>query len=147
MKVATNLFYAHQEGHMGPLLNNYGRSSTTPRPVPNVKGHNAEVNREKGFGDSQLLDHGVDRRLPTPEPHVKGLQAQLNYDMGQGHHVNELFSQYGKIKQSAPNAPKVKYDGVHNLIKGRGGEMRKTISQCPPTNRHFERPPSAPLWP
>jgi hypothetical protein len=131
---------------MGPLLNNYGRSSSTPRPAPNVKGTSAENNREKGFGDSQLLKHTVDPRLPTPEPHVKGLQAHLNYDMGQGHHVNELFSQYGKLKQSAQAPPKVKYDGVHNLIKGQGGEMRKTLSQCPPTSRHYERPPSAPIW-
>ena len=131
---------------MGSILSNYGRSSSTPRPVPNVKGTNAEHNREKGFGDSQLLDHGVNRRVPTPEPHIKGAQAQLNYSMGQGHHVNELLSQYGKLKQSAPSAPKVTYDGVDNLIRGQGGEMRKTISQMPLTRRHFDRPPSAPIW-
>lgn len=120
---------------MGPLLNNYGRSSATPRPVPHVKGVDAEMNREKGHGDSQLFDYRVRHRLTTPEPHVKGLQAQTNYDLGQGRHVNELFTQYGKLQQTIPNAPKVKYDGVQNLIKGQGDSMRKTLSQCPPTQR------------
>jgi hypothetical protein len=132
---------------MGPILNNYGRNISTPRRIPHVKGVDAEMNREKGHGDSELFAHRIDRRLPTPEPNVKGAQAQLNYDMGQGHHVNELFHQYGQLKTSSQNAPKVKFDGVQNLIKGQGDDMRKTISQCPPTNRHFERPQSAQLRP
>ncbi len=132
---------------MGPILNNDSRSSATPRPIPHVKGTDAEINRGKGHGDSQLLDHRVDRRLPTPEPNIKGVQAQLNYDMGQGHHVNELFHQYGKLEQTAQSAPKVKFDGVQNLIKGQGDAMRKTIAQCPPTNRRIERPDSVPSWP
>ena len=131
---------------MGSLLNNYGRSAATPRPIPHVKGIDAEVNREKGYGDARLITHGIDHRLSTPEPHVKGLQAQTNYDMGQGHHVNELFHQYGKLKQTAQAPPKVKYDGVQNFIKGQGDDMRKTLSQCPPTSRHFERPQSVPPW-
>jgi hypothetical protein len=126
---------------MGTILNNYGRSSTTPRPYRNVKGIDAEMNREKGHGDAQLFNYNIERRLPTPEPHVKGLQAQLNYDMGQGHHVNELFSQYGKLQESSQTVPKVKYDGVQNLLKGQGDAMRKTLSQCPLTNR----PQSVPI--
>jgi hypothetical protein len=132
---------------MGPILNNYGRSSATPRPIPHVKGVDAEMNLQKGQGDSQIFGYGIDRRLPTPEPHLKGTQAQLNYDMGQGRHMNEIFHQYGKLEQSTRSAPKVKYDGVENLIKGQGDSMKKTLSQCPPTNRRIERPPSAPLWP
>ncbi len=131
---------------MGPILNDYGRISTTPRPIPHVNGIDAQMNREKGHGDSQLFDHSIHRRLPTPEPHVKGVQAQANYDMGQGRHVNELFHQYGKLQHSNQTAPKVKYDGVHNLIKGQGDSMRKTISQCPPTNRQKERLQSVPSW-
>jgi hypothetical protein len=132
---------------MGPILNNDHRSSATPRPIPHVKGTAAEINREKGLGDSQLLDHGVNRRLSTPDPHIKGDQAQLNYDMGQGRHVNELFHQYGKLQQTAKSVPKVKFDGVHNFNKGQGDAMRKTIGQCPPTSRHIERPQSVPSWP
>ncbi|CAF2390424.1 unnamed protein product [Rotaria sp. Silwood2] len=145
-ELATNLFYSHQEGQMGPILNNYGRTSATPRPVPHVKGFDAEVNLQKGLGDSQLLQHGIDRYIPTPEPHVKGDQAYSNYDNGQGHHVNTLFHQYGKLQQSARAPPKVKYDGIENLRKGQGDDMRKTLSQCPPTNRHMERPQSASYW-
>ncbi|CAF0830641.1 unnamed protein product [Rotaria sp. Silwood1] len=145
-ELATNLFYSHQEGQMGPILNNYGRTSATPRPIPNVKGLDAEMNLQKGLGDSQLLQHGIDRYTPTPEPHVKGDQAHSNYDMGQGHHVNDLFHQYGKLQQPARAPPKVKYDGIENLRKGQGDAMRKTLSQCPPTNRRIERPQSASYW-
>jgi hypothetical protein len=131
---------------MGKLLNNYGRVSATPRAGPNVIGYDAEMNFQKGRGDSQLLGYGIERRLSTPDPHVKGDQAQLNYDKGQGRHVNELFQHYGKLQQSAQAAPKVNRDGVQNLIKGQGDSMKKTLSQCPLTNRRIERPPSAPLW-
>ena len=110
---------------MGPIINNYGRASTTPRPIPHVKGVAAEINRQKGYGDSQLLGHGIDRRPATPEQNLKGNQAHLNYDMGQGHHVNELFHQYGKLQQASRAGPKVKYDGVQNLLKGQGDSMRK----------------------
>ncbi|CAF0946536.1 unnamed protein product [Adineta ricciae] len=146
-ELATNLFYIHQEGQMGPILNNYGRSApATPRPNPRVKSHEAEVNLEKGKGDSHLLKHGHERYTSTPEPNVKGTQAHLNYEMGQGQHVNQLFHQYGRLQQSARSAPKVKYDGVNNLLKGQGDAMKKTLSQCPPTHRRVERPPSATLW-
>jgi hypothetical protein len=145
-KLATNLFYAHQEGQMGPILNNYGRVAPSPRPGPHVKGLAAELNLQRSYGDSQLLEHGHDRRLPTPEQHLKGSQAQLNYDMGQGHVVDQLFHEYGKIPQSSRSAPKVKYDGVDNMIKGRGDAMRKALSQCPPTNRHVQRSHSATTW-
>lgn len=131
---------------MGPLLNNYGRSASTPRPIPHVKGNDAEVNRERGFGDSQLLDHGIRQRPATPDPHVKGLQAQINYDNGQGRYVTELFHQYGKLERDIHSAPKVKFDGVQNLIKGQGGEMRRTLSQCPPTGRQREHLQSVPPW-
>ncbi len=131
---------------MGPIINNYGRRSTTPRPIPHVKGIAAEMNLQKGHGDSQLLEHDIDRRFRTPDQNLKGNQAHLNYDMGQGHHVNELFHQYGKLEQSTRAAPKVKYDGVQNLLKGQGDAMRKTIGQCPPTSRYRERPQSATLW-
>lgn len=120
---------------MGPLLNNYGRNSATPRPARHVIGTDAEMNRERGQGDSQLFDHRVQHRLTTPEPNVKGLQAQTNYDMGQGRNVTELFHQYGRLKQPNQNAPKVKYDGIQNLINGQGDSMRKTLSQCPLTHR------------
>ncbi|CAF1313219.1 unnamed protein product [Adineta steineri] len=146
-EVATNLYYLHQEGQMGPILNNYGRSSATPRSVPpHVKGLAAQMNREKGRGDSQLLEHGIKRHVPISELNLKGEQAHLNYDMGQGHHVNELFHRYGKLQQSARTAPKVKFDGVDNFAKGQGDSMRKTLSQCPPTNRRMERPQTAPFW-
>lgn len=128
---------------MGPILNSYGRAAPSPRPAAHVKGEAAENNRRKGQGDAMLLDYGVDRRTATPEPHLKGVQAQLNYDMGQGHHVDQLFHQYGHLPQTARSAPKVKYDGVQNMLKGQGDAMRKALSQCPPTSR----PPSAPLWP
>lgn len=131
---------------MGPILNNHGPSMTTPRPVPHVKGTAAELNREKGRGDSHIINHGVDQRLPTPEPHVKGVQAQLNYDLGQGRSVNQLFGQYGQLPQPNPSAPKVKHDGVQNLIKGQGDAMRKTLSQCPPTTRLSQHPQSVPPW-
>ena len=131
---------------MGPLLNNYGQSALTPKPIPHVKGNDAVINREKGRGDSQLLDHGIRQRPATPDPHVKGFQAQTNYDNGQGRHVTELFHQYGKLEKGAQTAPKVKFDGVQNLIKGQGGEMRRTLSQCPPTERHRERLQSIPPW-
>lgn len=131
---------------MGPLLNNYGRSASTPRPAPHVKGDDAVINREKGLGDSQLLDHGIRQRPATPDPHVKGIQAQTNYDNGQGRHVTELFHQYGRLQQKPPTLPKVKFDGVDNLIKGQGGEMRKTLSQCPLTERHRESLQSVPPW-
>lgn len=145
--MATNLFYTHQEGQLGPILNNYGRAVASPRPAPHVKGMAAEMNLQKAQGDSRLLAHGLDRRSPTPEPHLKGSQAQANYDMGQGHHVDQLFHQYGRMEQSSRSGPKVKYDGVQNMIKGQGDEMRKTLSQCPPTSRHHvERPQSAPRW-
>ena len=132
---------------MGPIINNYGRASATPRPNPHVKGIAAETNFQKGQGDSQLLEHGLNHRLPTPEPHVKGDQAHLNYDYGQGRHVDELFHQYGQLPQSTRSAPKIKHDGVQNLIKGQGDSMRKTLSQCPPSSRHIERPQSVPLRP
>ena len=131
---------------MGSVLHNDGRVSATPRPIRNVKGIDAELNREKGRGDSQLFNHHIHNRLPTPEPHVKGLQAQINYDQGQGHDINELFHQYGKVPLSTQAAPKVKYDGVQNLMKGQGDAMRKTISQHPPTSRHVQRPLSAAPW-
>ncbi|UJR10634.1 hypothetical protein I4U23_014831 [Adineta vaga] len=145
-ELATNLFYDHQEGQMGPILNNYGRSASTPRPNPHVKGLAAESNLLKGKGDCHLLEHGYDRYVPTPEPHLKGTQAHMNYEMGQGQHVNELFHQYGKLQRSARTAPKVKYGGVDNLLKGQGDAMKKTLSQCPPTHRRVERPLTATLW-
>ncbi len=145
--MATNLFYTHQAGQLGPILNNYGRVAPSPRPVPNIKGFAAEANLQKGYGDSQILEHVADRRLPTPEPNVKGTQAQINYDMGQGRHVNKLFYEYGKLPQSARAAPKVKYDGVQNHANGQGDGMRKAISQCPPSTRYLERPQSAAVWP
>ncbi|CAF1969463.1 unnamed protein product [Rotaria magnacalcarata] len=145
-ELATSLFYTHQEGQMGPIMNNYGHNSATPRPIPHVKGTAAEVNLQKGLGDSQLLQHDIDHYTPTPEPHVKGNQALFNYDMGQGHHVNDLFQQYGKLQQSARAPPKVKYDGVENLRKGQGDSMRKTLSQCPPTTRNMKRPQSVSYW-
>lgn len=132
---------------MGPILNGYARSAPSPRPVVHVKGEAAENNWRKGQGESQLLDHRIDPRVPTPEPHIKGHQAQMNYDMGQGRHVDELFHQYGKLPQSARSAPKVKFDGVQNMLKGQGDAMRKALAQCPPTSRAMERPPSAPMWP
>lgn len=131
---------------MGSLLNRYGSASTSTRPIPHVKGTAAEINRERGLGDSGIINHRVEQRLSTPEPHIKGSQAQLNYDLGQGRYVNELFTQYGKLAQSTPNAPKVKYDGVQNLIRGQGDAMRKTLAQCPPTNRQAQRSESIPPW-
>ncbi|CAF1398258.1 unnamed protein product [Rotaria sordida] len=145
-ELATNLFYTHQEGQIGPILNSYGRTSATPRPIPHVKGFDAEMNLQKGLGDSQMLQHGIKRPISTPEPHVKGDQAHLNYDMGQGYHVNNIFHQYGKLQQSARAPPKVKHEGIENLRKGQGDTMRKTLSQCPLTNRDIERPQSASYW-
>jgi len=145
--MATNLFYTHQQGHVGPMINNYGRHPSSPRPIPSVKGNAAEMNLQKGYGDSHILQHDNAHRPPTPEPNVKGVQAHLNYDMGQGRHVHKLFHEYGKLPQSARAAPKVKYDGVRNFKHGQGDAMRKAISQCPPSNRYPDRPQSVPLWP
>lgn len=131
---------------MGSLLHDYGRASATPRPMSCVKGADAKINQQKGLGDSQLLYHGIKTNEPIPEPHVKGDQASLNYDLGQGRYVNELFHQYGKLEQTPRNAPKVKFGGVENMLKGQGDSMRKTLSQCPPTTRNAERPPSVSLW-
>ena len=130
---------------MGPILNNYGDNLSTPRRIPHVKGNDAEMNRHKGHGDIQLLQHSIDYRRPTAEPHVKGDQAHLNYDIGQGRRVNELFHKYGQLHQSARGPPKVKFDGVENYTKGQGNAMLKTLSQCPPTDRHMQRPQSVPL--
>jgi hypothetical protein len=131
---------------MGPILNNYGRHPLSPQAVPNVKGLAAEMNLQKGLGDSQILEHRTDHRPPTPEPNVKGVQGHLNYNMGQGRHVNKLFYEYGKLPQSARAPPKVKYGGIQNLQKAQGDAMRKAISQCPPSNRYPERTQSVPLW-
>lgn len=131
---------------MGPILNNYGSNPSTPRRPPSVKGMAAEVNLQKGYGDAQLLQHVVDSYKKTPEPHIKGEQAYLNYDMGQGRDMNELLHQYGQLQQSARAPPKVNHGGIENLRKGQGDEMRKTLSQCPPTSRHMQRPKSGSFW-
>ena len=145
--MATNLFYAHQHGHLGSLLHKYGRAPLSPKPAPNVNGVDAENNLKRGRGDSNILTRGTEPRAPTPEPHVKGLQAQTNYEMGHGRSVDKLFHEYGKLPQSARTAPKVKYDGVQNYKQAQGDAMRKAISQCPPSYRVVERPQSVPLWP
>ena len=145
--MATTLFYSHQEGQMGSILNPNSRMAPSSRPIPHVKGEAAEMNLQRGLGDSQLLEHGVKTRIPTPEPHLKGYNAQFNHDAGQGHHVNELFHQYGKLPQSIRSGPKVSYDGLENRRKGQGDEMRKALAQCPPTSRPSQRPPSASYWP
>ncbi|CAF0781639.1 unnamed protein product [Adineta ricciae] len=139
-ELATNLFYSHQEGRVGPILNNSGGEERSPRPVPHVKGFAAENNLQKGYGDSQILEHKADYRPRTADPHVKGEQAQLNYDAGLGRHVDKLLNEYGKLPQSARAVPKVRYDGIDVLEKSQGGNMRKAISQCPPSNRYLERP-------
>jgi hypothetical protein len=145
--MATNLFYTHQQGHLGSIMNNYGRHPLSAKPVPNVKGAAAEMNLQKSYGHTQILEHGVERYVSTPEPNVKGVQAHLNYDMSQGRSVNKLFTEYGKLPQSARTAPKVKYDGVQNEVNSRGDAMRKAISQCPPSNRYLRSSQSVPLWP
>ncbi|CAF3388271.1 unnamed protein product [Rotaria sp. Silwood1] len=141
-EMATNLFYTHQKGQMCKILNNYGHVTPSAKPVSHVKGDAAEVNLQKGYGHSHLLEHSIDNRPPSVEPHVKGTQAHLNYDMGHGRFVDKLFHEYGKLPQSARAPPKVKFDGVQNFVKGQGDAMRKTISQCPPSNRYLERPQS-----
>ncbi|UJR35193.1 hypothetical protein I4U23_027960 [Adineta vaga] len=146
-ELATNLFYTHQEGRIRPILNNYGREEPSPRPAPHVKGMAAEINLQKGYGDSQILEHKTDYRPRTAEPHVKGEQAQLNYDMGLGRHVDKLINEYGKLPQSARTVPKVRYNGFDNFEKAQGGAMRKAISQCPPSDRYIERPQPVPVWP
>ncbi|CAF2788595.1 unnamed protein product [Rotaria sp. Silwood2] len=142
-EIATNLFYAHQEGHMGKILSNYGHVTPSSKPVSHVKGVAAEVNLQRGYGHSHLLEHDINNRPPSVKPHVSGMQAHLNYDMGRGRLVNRLFNEYGKLPQSARVPPKVKFDGVQNFAKGQGDAMRKTISQCPPSYRYLERPQSA----
>ncbi|CAF3646752.1 unnamed protein product [Adineta steineri] len=146
-EVATDLFYTHQEGKMGPILNNYGKVPPAPRPMPHVKGLAAEGNLQKGYGDSQILEHAADYRPRTADPHVKGVEAHINYDMGLGRHVDKLMYEYGHLPQSARTIPKVKFGGVDNFVKGQGDAMRKAISQCPPSQRYIERPQSVAAWP
>lgn len=106
----------------------------------------AQMNFRKGRGVANLLEHTNTFREPQPKPHVKGDQGHFNYEGAQGRAVNKLFHEYGKLPQSAPTIPKVKYGGLDNFQKARGEAMRKTLSQCPPSRRYIERPQSAPLW-
>ncbi|CAF0969174.1 unnamed protein product [Rotaria sordida] len=138
-EMASNLFYTHQKGHMGQIINNYGNLPLSPKPVPHVKGDAAEMNLRNSYGHSHILEHNIHNRPSSVEPHVKGIQAHLNYDMGRGRLVDKLFHEYGKLPRSARAAPKVKFDGVQNFNQAQGIAMRKTISQCPPSNRHLER--------
>lgn len=145
--MATNLFYTHQEGTLGPILNDYGHLPLSARPAPHVKGDAAEINLQKGLGNSKILEHTRSYREPTPDPHVKGAQAQLNYDNAQGRGMDKLLHEYGKLPQSARTIPKVKYDGVQNFEKAKGDAMRKALSQCPPSNRLHEHLQPIPSWP
>lgn len=123
---------------MGSILNQYGRSAPSPRPIPHVKGEAAEMNLQRGHGDSQLLEYVKEERMRTPDPHLKGSQAHFNYEMSQGQNVDELFHQYGKLPLSTQAAPKVKLDGLQYRMRGQGDEMRKTLNQCPPTARFHQ---------
>ena len=128
---------------MAPLFSNYGHFELSPRPMPNVKGDAATMNMQKAQGTSIMLEHTASYRPAAPEPHVLGMRAHENYEMAQGHSVNKLFHEYGKLPVSARVPPKVKFDGVENHARAQGDAVRKIISQCPPTRRYIERPQSA----